>query len=172
MLNRYFLVLVIFTVFSGFSFRAMAGEPRLLQTYGNWEAYAFTDDGGGKVCYIAGTPKKDEGKYKSRGEIHVLITHRPSDGSRDVFTYISGYAYKPAAEALLEVDGQKFVLFTKDGNAWAINPETDAKIARAIREGKTMVVSGTSSKGTKTKDTYNLQGSSAAYARISKECGV
>ncbi len=148
---------------------AHAAEPRMLQTYGTWDAYAF-DEGDSKVCYMAAKPGKDEGNYKSRGDIHALITHRPSEGSRNVFSYIAGYSYKPATDATLEIDGKKFVLFTKDDTAWAINSETDEEISQAIRSGKSMVVTGTSSKGTKTMDTYSLDGSSGAHERISKEC--
>jgi hypothetical protein len=153
----------------GLSTAALASEPRLLQSYNKWDAYSY-EEGNNRVCYMAAQPDKAEGNYKNRGDIHVLITHRPSDGTRNVFSYIAGYAYKPASDATLDIDGKKFILFTKDEMAWALNSETDSDIAQAIRSGKTMTVTGMSSKGTKTVDTYSLAGSSSAYDRISKEC--
>jgi hypothetical protein len=152
----------------GLSSAAFAAEPRLLQSYGKWDAYSY-QEGSNKVCYMAAIPEKTEGA-KVRGDVHVLITHRPSDGTRNVFSYIAGYPYKPATDATLDIDGKKFILFTKDEMAWALNSETDVEITQAIRSGTKMIVTGTSTKGTKTKDTYSLAGSSGAYERISKEC--
>ncbi len=169
MTNKIILMFTLMLV-CGFSSAAFAGEPRMLQTYGDWDAYVF-EESDSKVCYMAAKPAKHEGKYKSRGDIHALITHRPAEGTKNVFSYIAGYSYKPASDAVIDIDGQKFTLFTKDDTAWALKPETDEQIAKAIRDGKTMIVTGTSSKGTATKDTYKLVGSSDAYNRISKECG-
>lgn len=163
--------ILVFAVICVFSLPSWAAQPRLLEVYGDWDAYAYEEQEG-KVCFMISKPKKHEGNYKARGDIHTLITHRPGEGAKNVFSYIAGYTYKPASDATLEIDGQKFVLFTKDDMAWALNSETDDAIARAIRSGTTMVVTGTSSKGTVTKDTYSLNGSSAAYERISKECGT
>src|SRR5262245_9622160 len=123
MKNKNFLIFGLVIV-CGLSAQALAAEPRLLQTYGDWDAYAF-EEGNSKVCYMAAKPKKDEGNYKSRGDIHALITHRPGEGTRNVFSYISGYSYKPATDASIDIDGKKFVLFTKDDTAWALNSETD-----------------------------------------------
>ena len=169
MKNKIFLISGLLALFA-FSGIVSAAEPRLLQTYGKWDAYAF-EEGGSKVCYMASKPDKDEGEYKSRGDIHALITHRPGEGTRNVFSYIAGYSYKPASDATVEIDGQKFVLFTKDDTAWAVDAEEDNKIAAAIRSGTTMTVSGVSSRGTKTKDIYSLSGSASAHERITKECG-
>lgn len=169
MINKIFLMLGVLAV-CAFLSPAKAAEPRLLKTYGDWHAYAY-EEAGSKVCYMAAKPQTNEGAYKARGDIHALITNRPGDGSKNVFTYIAGYTYKPATDAIVEIDGQKFVLFTKDSMAWALNTETDNQIAEAIRSGSTMIVSGTSSRGTKTTDTYSLNGSSGAHDRITQECG-
>ncbi|MDX1424550.1 MAG: invasion associated locus B family protein, partial [Kiloniellales bacterium] len=48
----------------------------------------------------------------------------------------------------------------------------DQAIVKAMRAGSSMVVKGTSSRGTVTTDTYSLLGFSKAYAAISKACGV
>jgi hypothetical protein len=169
MINKNFLMLGT-AAFGLISTAVLAGEPRLLKAYGAWDAYAY-EEGGSRVCYMAAKPDKDEGAYKARGDIHALITHRPGDGTKNVFTYIAGYTYKPATDASVEIDGQKFALFTKDSMAWALNTETDNQIAEAIRTGSKMIVTGVSSRGTKTVDTFSLNGSSSAHDRISQECG-
>ena len=149
---------------------ARAGEPRLVGTYGKWDAYVFTE-GDGKVCYMSSRPEKSSGKYAKRGEVYALITHRPQERTKDVFSYIAGYTYKPGSEATLEVDKTKITLFTQDDTAWAPDSESDRKVSEAIRSGSKMVVKGQSSKGTSTTDSFSLSGSTKAYEKISKECG-
>jgi hypothetical protein len=148
---------------------AFAGEPRLAGTFSKWSAYTFTE-GNGTVCYMAAKPDEDHGDYTKRGEIFALVTHRPSEGTRNVFSYITGYTYKAGTDATIDIDGQQFTLFTQDDTAWAPDAETDSKLVDAIRKGSKMIVKGTSSKGTNTTDTFSLTGSSGAHDKISEEC--
>lgn len=151
--------------------QAHAAEPRLLGTYSEWSAYVFMEDGN-KVCYMASKPTKAEGNYTRRGDTFALITHRPADNTKNVFSYIAGYQYKPGSETTLKLDSTNFKLFTQDETAWAQDPETDNKIATALRRGSSMSVKGTSSRGTPTEDSFSLKGSSAAHDAISRECGI
>lgn len=140
-----------------------------MSAYDAWEAYVF-DENGSKVCYMASQPGNAEGNYTKRGDSFALITHRPADNTRNVFSYIAGYPYKAGSEVVLKIDEQEFKLFTQDETAWAPDSETDNKIVDALKNGKTMVVNGTSTRGTKTKDTYSLKGSTKAYEKITEEC--
>lgn len=150
-------------------FAADAGQPRLMATHGDWEVYVFFEDGN-KVCYMASQPKLKQGDYTKRGEPFALITNRPAENTRDVFSYITGYSYKAGSEAIVSIDGSDFALFTQDETAWAPDADTDRKLARAISDGSKMTVKGTSSRGTLTTDTFSLKGSSKAYEQISSEC--
>jgi len=150
---------------------AHATEPRLIGTFGDWSAYTFME-GANKVCYMAARPKKSEGAYSQRGNIHALITHRPGEGTRNVFSYIAGYAYKPDSEVTISAAGQTFKLFTQDETAWASDAESDNRLVDSIRKGSSMVVKGVSQRGTKTTDTFGLKGSSDAHDSISRECGL
>ena len=55
-----------------------ASSPQVLGEYGDWIAYYYRDSAGA-VCYMASTPKKDEGKYSRRGDIYAVVTHRPDE---------------------------------------------------------------------------------------------
>ncbi|MGB0718888.1 MAG: invasion associated locus B family protein [Bdellovibrionales bacterium] len=167
MLKRFLLSLMVVSVV--FPAYAQSGEPRLLAKYDDWSAYMFIENGN-KVCYMISQPTEAKGKYTSRGQIYALITNRPAEGTRDVFSYITGYTYKPASDATVEVDGKSYSLFTQDDTAWAPDAESDRTLARVIQEGSEMVVKGTSSRGTLTTDTFSLKGSSKAYQRINDEC--
>ena len=150
---------------------AFASDPMKIGTYGKWEAYEFEEPGGGKVCYMMAKPDKDEGDYKKRGEIAALITHRPAEGTKNVFSYMAGYSYKKGADVTLSVDGKKFTLFTQNDMAWAADAAADTALAATLQKGSTMVVKGVSGKGTKTTDTFSLKGSAKAYEAITKACG-
>lgn len=168
-MKKYLFVLLVSLLFVVNGTASYAGEPRLVASHGDWDAYVFIENGN-KVCYMASKPKKDEGKYTRRGDIYALITHRPSEGTKNVFSYITGYTYKRGSDATIQIDSKKHDLFTQDDTAWAPDAETDKALAKEIREGSKMIVRGTSARGTKTKDTFSLKGSTKAYERISKEC--
>lgn len=160
----------LFLALVGVSTVAFASEPRLIATHGKWSAYVFTENGN-KVCYMISEPTKHEGNYSRRGPIYALITHRPAEGSRNVFSYIAGYLYREKSDVTLRIDKTNYTLFTQDDTAWAPDAATDGKIAESLRRGSTMVVRGTSSRGTSTTDTFSLSGSTAAHDAITRECG-
>lgn len=143
----------------------------LIDNFGDWSA--FTDgEGKAKTCYIASGPKKETGKYKSRGNTYVLVTHRPAEKSRDVFELRAGYVYRKDSEVHVNIDGQVFKLFTDRGTAWAQDAKSDRSLSRMMIRGKSMIVTGFSGRGTKTEDTYSLSGFTAAYSAIGKACGI
>lgn len=150
---------------------ANAAEPRLIGTYGAWSAYVFSENGN-NVCYMAAQPEKAEGNYTRRGDIFALITHRPAEGTKNVFSYMAGYPYKAGSDVTVRIGSQRYTLFTQDETAWAPDAATDNKIADSVRRGSEIIVKGTSTRGTATTDTYSLKGSSAAHDAINKECGL
>ncbi len=153
---------------------ALPGGPRaeqFLGEFGDWTAYT-EGKGKKKSCYIASLPKKKEGKYKKRGETYLLLTHWPAMKELNVVELRAGYTYKLDSEARLTIDTNAFSLFTSGAAAWARDPATDRKLARAMVKGARLVARGVSSRGTRTKDTYSLTGFTAAYKAIGKACGV
>ena len=154
-----------------FAAPAQASESTQISTHGSWAVYTFMENGN-KVCYMAATPSKAQGDYSSRGNVYALITHRPAEGTKNVFSYITGYPYKEGSEVSVEIGGQKFSLFTQDETAWAADADADNRLTDAIRKGSNMVVKGTSKRGTLTTDTFSLSGSGDAYTAMSKECGL
>lgn len=145
--------------------------PVLIGEFGKWKAYSH-QEGAARVCFMAASPTKDEGKYSKRGKIYAMITHRPGENSRDVFSYFAGYSYKSGSPVSLSVNGRKFALVGNGENAWTPTDQMDRDLSESIRKGSTMIVEGASSRGTKTKDTFSLKGSGDAYAAINKACGL
>ena len=111
-------VLTITTLISGvIASSAMAQSPTLIGNYGDWAAYKFTENGN-KVCYMVSQPKKAEGNYTKRGDVFALVTHRPSEKTKNVFSYVTGYTYKDGSDVTVEVNNNKFTLFTQKDMAF------------------------------------------------------
>jgi invasion protein IalB len=150
-------------------------EQKTIGTYNDWTA--FTDKEDGKpLCYIGSAPTKAEGAYTSRGNTYVLVSIRPAEKSGGVVTVEAGYSYQADSKVTVDIDGAKYELYTrnrdndKKGDAWAVGDEGDKALIAAMRAGRTMVVKGTSSRGTLTTDTYSLAGFTAAYNAITQAC--
>ncbi len=150
---------------------AGAAEAEVIDNFQDWTAFAETE-GGKKVCYMASAPEKAEGKYRKRDDPYVLVTRRPAEKSVGVFSVRAGYTYKKGSEVEVNIDGQRFLLFTDAGRAWAYESKVDGVLVRAMKGGLTMIVAGISTRGTLTTDTYSLKGFTAAYNAITKACGV
>ncbi len=146
----------------GFSPIHPGGRPgsKLLGEFGDWEAYQESD-GGKPVCYMGAQPTKTRGKYKKRGETYMLITHRPAEKSFGVISVRAGYAYLKETEATATIGADTFRLFTDVGHAFAQDKKTDTAPIKAMVRGARMIIQGTSSRGTKTTDTYSLKGVAA-----------
>lgn len=140
-----------------------------LGDYDAWSAFRFTENG--KVaCYMSSVPNKATGKYKKRGDIFAIVAHWPSEDRRDEFSIVAGYKYKPDSRVKVTIDGTEFRLFTEEDGAWAPDKKADRALVAAMIKGRSMVVKGTSSRGTRTTDTYALGGFTKAYKAISEAC--
>jgi len=143
-----------------------------IDNFDDWSAFSEQENGK-PLCYIASLPKKSEGDYSQRGDTYMLVTHRPAEKATGEVSVRAGYTYREGSEVEARIDGGgAFMLFTDQGFAWARDTRTDRALIAAMRAGATLVVKGTSSRGTLTTDTYSLKGFTAAYEAINKACGV
>ncbi len=142
---------------------AGAQEPQSLGTFGKWTAYILKSS---KVpeCYIASKPIKTAPKNVRRDPVHFLITHR------NMINTIIGYPFKKGSTAKLSIDSNNFEMITDKDGAWLDTSNKDRQAVIAMKKGKKMVVRGTSWRGTKTVDTYSLDGVTAAMKKITDTC--
>ena len=143
----------------------------LIDNFGAWSAFVETE-GGAKVCFIASLPQKAVGKYTKRGDVNLMVAHRPSVKTLNVISIDAGYTYLKGSDVTVTIGSNVFRLFTDGGLAWSDDAAADVTLVRAMRAGAAMTVHGTSSRGTQTLDTYSLSGFSAAHNAINKACGV
>ncbi|MBL6596195.1 MAG: hypothetical protein ISP43_05115 [Candidatus Puniceispirillum sp.] len=166
-------ILGVFTMVIATSFAALPAisDPVEMLVEKDWGAYRYDSDGS-RICFVSSVPTKSEGKYdpKNRGDMRVFVSHGPGKAERDVVQVIAGYRYKSQSDVTLTIDGKKFKLFTLEDRAYAESEEDDRRIIVLMKRGAKMTVVGTSSRGTKTTDTYSLSGFTKTKAVIDKTC--
>ena len=150
---------------------AQAQSIERLGDFSDWSAFRY-EDNGNRVCFMASEPTKAEGAYTQRGKIHAMVTHRPGEERNDEVSIQAGYPYEEESLVDVQVGAMKLNLFTQGDSAWAVDKDTDKQLVQAMIKGSTMVVQGTSARGTNTKDTYSLSGFTRAYQAISQACGL
>ena len=137
---------------------------------GAWKAER-KGQGKNKICYIVSFPHKKQGKYTRRDATYLVVAHRPAERVFDEVSVEAGYNYKPASVVTAQVDGKTtFKLFTKGGNAWPTDAAADKALVTAMKKGRSLVLKGTSTRGTATTDTYSLSGFTRALAKIDRDC--
>jgi hypothetical protein len=150
---------------------AVAAADKSLGTFKVWSAMSFAEDDK-TVCMMWSQPEKAEGDYKKRGEVFVFITHRPGDREMNKVSFETGYTFKESSVVRITVDGQAYKLYTDGSTAWSYDAKDDSRMVKSMRAGRTMIMEGVSSRGTKTRDTYSLSGFSAAHNAINKACAA
>lgn len=159
-----FVLAVAVLLFAG----STGARAEFLGKFQDWEAHA-RNDGGAKVCYAASVPTKSEGKYTRRGDVFLLVSHRPGDKMFGFVSMEAGYPYGKTSKISARIGGASFPMFPDGELAFAYE---DKPLVEAMIRGQDMVVTGTSSRGTLTTDTFSLSGFTAAYGAASKACGV
>lgn len=158
---------------------ANAARPKSLGQYGYWRTYVLYE-GKNPVCYMSLTArppaqknkKRKKNKKSKRGNVVLMITHRPAESLFDVVSYTAGARFQSSTDVIVRADGRKFPLFTKNSTAWARDAITDQALTVALRKDFNAIITGHLALGGKVADDVNLKGSNAAYKRISKACAA
>jgi invasion protein IalB len=146
-------------------------ETKRIGTYQHWDAYEYLNNGT-KLCYLHSQPQKKEPASVKRGEIYILVTHKPKEHIRNEVSIYFGYPLKESLPAEAVIDGNAIDMFTHEEAAWAADTATDQKLVLALQKGRSLVVKGTSTRGTRTTDTYDLSGFTNALHAIDKACNM
>lgn len=152
-----------------------AYSDTLLGAFKDWTAYV-TGTGQDKACFVLSAPKVSLPKHVNRDPVYFLISDWPSRKTKAETEMVAGYPYKHDSKVTVQVGSDKFTFFTRNdgshGHAWVQNLEDEPRLVQDLRAGSEMIVTGTSTRGTLTKDTFSLSGVSAALDKIHKACGM
>jgi Invasion associated locus B (IalB) protein len=154
---------------------AFADSPTLIGTYKDWSAFT-TSANGRRVCYTMAKPDAMEPKKAKRDPAYFMISDWPARKAKGELQIMPGYQYKDGALVTATVGADKFDFFSQNeggqGKAWVEDAGEEKRIVEAMKGGAKLVVSGTSQRGTNTKDTYSLGGLSDALQKVHEACGM
>ena len=125
-------------------------------------------------CWSVSTPKETvntrDGRIVAvnRGQILLMVYYQPDVDHNGVVAFTGGYPFG-GPNVTVEISGNSFEMFT-DGE-WAYpDPSDNDKVVTAMKRGAQAVVTGVSSRGTTTKDTFSLLGFTAAMEDAGARC--
>jgi len=151
-----------------------AAEPaNLLGVFGNWTAYS-SGSGSSQTCFAMSVPRARRPAAAKRGPIYLMVSDWPSRKVKGEPQIVYGYPAREGGAAALGVGGDKYTFFIRnngdEGSAWLQNISQNPALIAAMSNGVSAVASGISKRGTKTVDTYSLQGFNDALAKIHAVC--
>ena len=129
---------------------------------GNWNFVKEND-----YCYIGSLPvNSDIPEGKKRGDVYILV-YRINNNPETIIQINSGYPYKNEESVNVKIDKNNYEFYANEDSAWT---NKDKEVVYAMKKGVKLTVSGISSRGTKTVDTYTLNGFTDAYNKLTKDC--
>lgn len=141
-------------------------------------AWSVFVDGNPRECWVVSAPTETvntrNGQPVSvrRGDILLFVTYRQGESAGEV-SFTGGYPFAEGSTVSVQIGNDRFELFTDPGTpqwAWSASSEEDARIIAALRRGATAVITGRSTRGTTTRDTFSLFGVTAATEEAQRRC--
>ena len=164
-----FLFLMLFSVPCSAQNLIDAKKVDHIGVFDDWNAFIFNDKKD-KVCFVSSMPLKSTGEYTRRGDVFLIISHRPNEQLYDVLTFVSGYTFMPRSEVQFRVGNVKANLFTSEDTAWAKNLKTDEDIAKAMNKAVRITARGLTIEGVETYDVFSTKGFNNAMEAINRLC--
>lgn len=106
----------------------------------------------------------------NRGEILLMVYYRPGSSVAGQVAFTGGYPFRDGSQVSVTISGTDYAMFTDGEWAWPASAADDAKMVAAMKRGADAVVTGVSSRGTNTKDTFSLLGFTAAIEDAEARC--
>ena len=160
---------------------AFAATAAVSQDVSNNRVAAKTDwsvfvEDNPKECWSVSVPTETvntrDGRVvaANRGEILLMVFYRPDAGASGQVAFTGGYPFRDGSQVSVDIGGSEYSLFTDGDWAWPASPADDAKLVAAMKRGAQAVVTGVSSRGTNTKDSFSLLGFTAATEDAESRC--
>lgn len=161
----------IAVLFVGLGSASAQESTNVIATEGDWTVFAADNP---RECWAVSPPRSSVNTRDGvpaevqRGDIRLYIAYRP--GQNGEVSFSGGYPFAPDSTVEVDVGGQTFNLFTEGESAWTGSAADDERLIAALRAGSNVIVTGRSSRGTTTKDTFSLMGVTAATNAARSNC--
>ncbi len=129
-----------------------------------------------RMCWIVSQPISSSAKRAGspvsvkRGDIFLMVAIRPGERVKNEVSMMAGYPFRKNSAVKMKIGSVTYEMFTEGEGAWTDSAESDDKLVAAMRRGSDAKVSGVSSRGTTTTDTFSLRGFTAAINEARKLC--
>jgi hypothetical protein len=121
-------------------------------------------------CYIGSLPiKSDLPDTKKRGENYILV-YKIIGSDENIVQVEAGYQYNLDEDIVVTIDNTSFEFYSTEDSSETAWTNNDEKVIFAMKKGLKLVLSGQSSRGTITNDTYTLKGFTSAINKLNKDC--
>lgn len=161
----------IAVLFVGLGSASAQENTNVVATEGDWTVFAADNP---RECWAVSPPRSSVNTRNGapaevqRGDIRLYVAYRP--GQNGEVSFSGGYPFAPDSTVEVDVGGQTFNLFTEGESAWTGSAADDERLIAALRAGSNVIVTGRSSRGTTTKDTFSLMGVTAATNAARSNC--
>tara|TARA_B100000949_G_C14237885_1_gene432052 strand:- start:565 stop:1035 length:471 start_codon:yes stop_codon:yes gene_type:complete len=123
-----------------------------------------------EYCYIGSIPiETDLPKEKKRGDTYILV-YKMVGNQDSVIQVEAGYNYKLNKDIIIKIDSTNYKFYTTEDVSDSAWTKDDSKVIFAMKKGLELVITGESSRGTITNDTYTLKGFTSAFDQLTKDC--
>ena len=164
------LRVLLFSIICLLSFeQKIFAQIKLDGQFKNWTAQN-TNINGQQVCYAVSSPIASDPKNLNRAESRIFVSFRANDKIQNEISVTSGYNYKASSKVNLAIEKKEFNFETEDNFAWLTKYEDEISLIELMRKSTQAKVTATSVRGTKTIDTFSLNGFSDAYESAKKKC--
>ena len=121
-------------------------------------------------CYVGSLPiEADLSPEKNRGDFYILVYK--NIGNPELIVQLeAGYDYKLGKDIIVEIDKVIHNFYTTEDLPAAAWTNEDNNVIFAMKKGLELIVTGESSRGTITNDTYTLNGFTSAINKLTKDC--
>ena len=154
------ILLIIATIFF-----VMISKNLLSLEEGKW-TFEKDDD----WCYIGSLPlNSDLPETKKRGDNYILV-YKIIGSDENIVQVEAGYKYNLDKDIIIKIDNTPFSFYSTEDSSDTAWTNDDQKVVYAMKKGLDLVLSGESSRGTITNDTYTLKGFTAAINKLNKDC--
>ena len=121
-------------------------------------------------CYIGTLPiKSDLPETKKRGDNYILV-YKIIGSDENIVQVEAGYQYNLEKDIIVKIDNTFFKFYSTEDSSDTAWTDSDEKVIYAMKKGLELVLSGQSTRGTITNDTYTLKGFTSAINKLNKDC--
>lgn len=147
----------------------MAQNVKSIGTFSSWTAFTH-GEAASLLCFATAQPTKQEPTNAKRNPAFIYVSSWPKDGVKAEVSVRVGYTVRKDSDVTVAVGSASFKLFGRGDRAYVADATEELKLIEAMRKGSTLIVRGTSDRGTATTDTYSLAGISQALQAVATTC--